>query len=170
MEAQAAATRLPGDQSRDEDVDMGGNTSEQPPNDWPVGKTEAWKSEHSPLTWDFTEEQNRRKIKWLKFLLDAPATKMSMEKLVGSLVLSEIIRQEWYGNPELMRQPKIVDMHHLLHPDRNNRSRFQNAEETYCMSAEQIENLHNDAFASTLPPSDTKKVIMLILDRGQTMG
>jgi hypothetical protein len=100
-------------------------------------------------------EQNRRKLKWLQFLLDAPPTKMSMEKLVGSLVLSEIIRQEWYENPELKRQPKMVDVYYLLHPDKA-RSCFQNAEETYDMSAEKIENLHKDAFASTLAPSDTK--------------
>jgi hypothetical protein len=136
------------------DVDMQDNP-DQPPDNWPEGKDESWKSQHSPLTWDFTVEQNKRKFKWLQFLIDAPPTKMSMEKLVGSLVLSEIIRQEWYGDPTLKRQPKIVDVNYLLHPDKVNFT-FPDKENAYGLSGDDIKRLHQDAFASTLAPSDTK--------------
>jgi hypothetical protein len=97
---------------------MMGNTSDQPPDNWPSGLDENWKNQYSPLTWTFTEEQNRRKLTWLQFLLHMPPTKMTKEKLVGSLVLSEIIRQEWYVNPKLKRQLKIIDVIHLLYPDK----------------------------------------------------
>jgi hypothetical protein len=142
------ATQSKYNQLPDEDVDMG-NTSDQPPNDWPPGRDDNWKSQHSPLTWPFTEVQNKRKLMWLQYLVDANPTKMTPEKLVGSLVTSEIIRQEWYENAELKRRPKISDVNYLLHPDKAIAS-FQNKEHNYNQSWAEIEALHHRAFASTL--------------------
>lgn len=141
-------------QLSNEDDEMG-NTSNQPPDDWPPGKDETWKSQNSPLTWSFTEEQNKRKLKWLQFLVDSSPARMTAEKLVASLLMSEIIRQEWYANPELKRQPKVIDMHHLLHPDKAILT-FQNPVHEYGMSGEDIKELHKNAFASTLASSNTK--------------
>jgi hypothetical protein len=136
-----------------------GDISEQPPDNWPPAQPgkeqemEQYKDTLSPLKWDFTEEQNRRKLKWLQKIINASWKEFTAANLGSSLYTSDIIRREWFTKPELKRMPKIRDLIHLLHYDKARG--FEGQEAKYNMTLSQIKELHNAAFSSMLAPPET---------------
>ena len=134
-----------------------GDVSDQPPDDWPpVNKNDAdamkrmadYKDSHSPLTWPFTEEQNRRKLQWLQRINNSKLENMTQANFVKSFVVHDIIRRDWYTVPELKRTPKLGDLYLLVHPDKA-AAIFQNEAAKFGMSWQDIEKLHQDVFSST---------------------
>lgn len=145
-----------------------GNTSQQPPDDWPPPEGDKdmakYKDDNSPLLWRFTDEQNRRKLKWFERISKTPSHKITMQNFVRSFIMSDIIRREWYTRPELKRKPKLKDLNYLIHPDKAI-SPFRDQADKYGMPWEEIQKLHAQVFSSIFTSPDIM-IITLILDRG----
>ena len=125
--------------------------SEQPPDNWPPDVDENWKAEHSPLSWRFTEEQNKRKLNWFKRVNEMEVVNGKLTnatELVKSFIASDVVRKGWFGpGQQPKRDIKVKDFYRLLHTDHVARD-FVDADNVYKVSLEQIKRLHEEVFSS----------------------
>ena len=107
----------------------------QPPPNWPTDKDEEWKAKNSPLKWELTLEQKKRKREWFEYLLETEGITTS-RAFIGSFIKANLVRRNWLIKDAPEQKTRIItgkDMHFFIHPNSacNKRIGDEITEETY---------------------------------------